>query len=640
MRKFIQLFLALVVILATFYPISSARAEQPPADPGDPAEMEAFFNDYLATQMADNHVAGAAVAVVKDGRVLFIKGYGYADVAQKIPVDPEKTVFILGSLSKLFTWTAVMQLVEQGKLDPDADVNTYLDFKIPATYAQPITPNNLMAHNAGFEDNRFGQMKAASEPVTPLGEWLKTYIPTRVRPPGQFSAYANYSAALAGYIVERVSGMSYDEYVEKNILSPLGMTHTTSRQPIPADLEADMSQGYIFADGAYQPQPGFNVTLNAAPAGSFRSTASDMARFMITHLNDGRYGEASILQPATVQLMRRRSFSHDPRVNGMAHGFWEMDMNGQRIIGHAGSHFIFSSYLMLFPENNLGVFIAINSQGGMTFLGGQNYSCFEQAFVDRFFPQTLPILIPPADFAQRAGRFGGSYAMTMGRSETTPDRLLAMVMAIEIQTDPQGLMVPMLGNARFVEVEPLVFRQADDDTLLVFKEDSSGKITHAFLGSSAQTALVKNRWFETPLFNLALLGVCLTLFLSFLIAAPVAFFAQRKRDTSAPPSRLARAARWSAGLVSFLSPLVLIGAFTSVFNMYGVYTGNLPLWMFIPPLSIVVALLTAGMIVFTVLAWVRRFWGLAGRIHYMLVTLAAAAFIWFMYFWNILGKSF
>ncbi|CAG0927025.1 Protein flp [Thermoflexales bacterium] len=646
MRKFIPILLTAVVILATVSPAfgvnTQAWAGQLAAPPAlDAHAMENFFNEYLGIQMADNHVAGATVAVVKNDQILFTKGYGRADVAQGIPVDPEKTVFILGSLSKIFTWTAVMQLVEQGQLDLDADINTYLDFKIPDTYPQPITLNHLMAHNAGFEDNKFAQMAPTSQQLTPLGQWLKIHLPARVRAPGQISAYNNYGTALAGYIVERVSGVSYDDYVEKNILGPLGMSHTSSRQPSPSALNAAMSQGYIFANGEYQPQPAFNVAANVAPAAAFRSTAANMARFMIAHLNDGYYGEASILQPATAQLMHRQSFSHDPQANGMAHGFWEMDMNGQNIIGHAGSHFIFSSCLLLFPDQKLGVFIAVNSQGGMAFLGGQNYILFEQAFVDHFFPQSVPTLTPLAGFAQRAARFTGSYALSMGRSESTPEKLLSLLMAADVQADENGLSLALpTGAKRFVEVEPLVFHQVDGEAVLIFHEDGSGNIAQAFYGPNPQSALIKNQWFETLAFNLTLLGLCVILFLSVLIILPVAFFVQRKRTTPRLVNNLERIARLVAGLVSFLSLLVLIGAFASLFDTYGVYVGDLPLWTFIPSISIMMALLTLGMIVFTVLAWKQRFWGLGGRIYYTLVTLGAIGFVWFMSFWNILGKSF
>ena len=117
--------------------------------------MEAFLDKLLGREMEKHHIAGAAVSVVKDGKLFFAKGYGYADLENGIPVDPEQTIFRIGSVAKLFTWTAVMQLVEQGKLDLDADINTYLDFRIPDTYPQPITLKHLLTHTSGFEDRYF-----------------------------------------------------------------------------------------------------------------------------------------------------------------------------------------------------------------------------------------------------------------------------------------------------------------------------------------------------------------------------------------------------------------------------------------------------------------------------------------------------
>ena len=629
MRKLIQTLLALMVMLTALWPTTLARAEQPSDGPTDPLELEAFIDGYLAAQMPANNIAGATVSVVKDGQVFFVKGYGYADVAQRLPVDPEKTLFRIGSISKLFTWTAVMQLVEQGKLDLDADVNTYLDFEIPATFPEPITLNHLMAHTAGFEDRAFGIDSATLEQLIPLGRWLKTHLPARVRPPGQFSAYSNYGVTLAGYIVERVSGLPFDDYMDKNILAPLGMAHSSSRQPLPAALARDFSQGYQFVNGAYQPQP-FEA-VNVAPAGSLSASATDMARFMIAHLREGRYGEARILQPATAQLMHTRHFTHDPRLNGWAHGFYEMDMNGQHIFGHGGDTDLFHSLLMLFPEHDLGVFISTNSAGG-----GAGIATFQQAFVDRYFPKAFPGVIPPADFAQRADLYSGSYRMNR-MSYTTPEKLGALLNAIDIHADQEGLTV---NQQRYIEVEPLVFRLVDGDGMLIFREDSHGNITHAFFGDSPIAALEKNRWFETPTFNLGLLVVCVGLFLSFLGAAPIAFFVQRKRADRKPATTLRRAAQLVAGLAAALSLLLLLGIFILVQDSAGVSSGNVPLWGFVTAASVSIALLAPALIVFTALAWLRHLWGLAGRFHYTLVTLAAIAFVWFMYFWNILGKSF
>jgi hypothetical protein len=295
---------------------------------------------------------------------------------------------------------------------------------------------------------------------------------------------------------------------------------------------------------------------------------------------------------------------------------------------------------MLLPDHHLGVFIATNSQGGNTFIG-QNFSVFPQAFVDHYFPNTAPAITAPADFAQRAGRFNGRFHMTYNRSDSTPEKLLAMIISLKIQADQTGLNVTLpSGTLRFIEAEPLVFRRVDRSEFLVFHEDADGAITEAFYSQIPLTALLRSRWFETPTVNLPLLGLCAVLCLSGLISALVAFFMHRKRSNRPPSPRLAQAARLAAVLVSLLSLLILFSAFASNLNFYGLYIGNLPLWMVAPPLTIVVALLTPVLIIFTTLAWKQRFLGLTGRIHYTLVTLAAVGFVWFMSFWNLLGKSF
>lgn len=207
----------------------------------DPAELEAFLDELLERQMEEHHIAGAAVSVVKDGELFFAKGYGYADIENGFPVDPEQTIFRIGSVTKLFTWTAVMQLVEQGKLDLDADINTYLDFHIPDTYPAPITLKHLLTHTSGFEDLFFEVLASDADKMAPAREWLVSHMPARVRPPGDVAAYSNYGTSLAGYIVARVSGRPYEQYIQEQILNPLGMVHSTAQSPIPPDLRAQAS---------------------------------------------------------------------------------------------------------------------------------------------------------------------------------------------------------------------------------------------------------------------------------------------------------------------------------------------------------------------------------------------------------------
>ncbi|WP_366926181.1 serine hydrolase domain-containing protein, partial [uncultured Sphingomonas sp.] len=257
--------------------------------------MNGWLDGFLPYALARGDIPGAVVVVVRDGQIVTQRGYGFADVAKGRRVDPRTTLFRPGSISKLFTWTAVMQQVERGKLNLDTDVNRYLDFTIPAYEGRPVTLRNIMTHTAGFEE----QVKdiIVTDPKKALGyeELLKRWVPHRVYAPGTTPAYSNYATSLAGYIVQRVSGQPFDTYVERNIFAPLQMTRSSMRQPLPANLRPLMSLGY--APGQEEPI-GFEF-VGPAPAGSLSSTGEDMARFMIAHLQNG----AGLLQPRTAQLM-------------------------------------------------------------------------------------------------------------------------------------------------------------------------------------------------------------------------------------------------------------------------------------------------------------------------------------------------
>ena len=202
----------------------SAVAPQPsPAAELTKADFETFLDALIPSQLRNRNIAGAVVAVVKDGQVLFQKGYGYADFEAKKPVLPDQTLFRPGSISKLFTATAVMQLVEQGKLDLDRDVNDYLDFAIPKTYPEPVTLRQLLTHTAGFEETLKNLFVAHQSDVKPLRAYLVNQMPARIFPPGKVPSYSNYGFTLAGYIVERVSGEKFERYVTNHILQPLRM---------------------------------------------------------------------------------------------------------------------------------------------------------------------------------------------------------------------------------------------------------------------------------------------------------------------------------------------------------------------------------------------------------------------------------
>ncbi|MCX7973311.1 MAG: beta-lactamase family protein, partial [Candidatus Aminicenantes bacterium] len=307
----------------------------------DRSTLEAFIDGIIAAEIKAGNIAGVTFSFVKDGEILLAKGYGYSDVKNRKPVEADKTLFRPGSVSKLVTWTALMQMVEQGKIDLKADINRYLTkFKFPDSYKEPITVANLMSHTPGFEEVLGAMLARRPQDLISLEEYLARNMPWRVFPPGKITAYSNYGTALAGYLVEVVSGEKFEDYVEKYIFEPLGMMMSTFREPLPENLVPFMSKGYTFRKGDFI-EHDFELFNGLYPAGSMSSTAIDMAKFMIAHLQNGQFGDKRILQEETVKLMHSRLYSADPRLNGNAHGFWEKTWNGVRMIEHGGDTIYF-----------------------------------------------------------------------------------------------------------------------------------------------------------------------------------------------------------------------------------------------------------------------------------------------------------
>lgn len=650
MKKIIHLFLFLIVISWLLQVASQAQESLPQPEqveqttpttqgPVDRAELEAFLEGIMAGYMKSYHIAGATLAVVKDGEIFFANGYGYADVKEKKPVIADKTLFRPGSGSKLFTWTAVMQLVEQGKIDLNADINIYLkDFKIPDTYPEPVTMTHLLTHTPGFEDFINEMAVRRAEDLVPLAKFLAKKMPARVLPPGKLTFYSNYGTALAGYIVEKISGMPFEDYIERNIFELLDMQQSTFRQPLPSYLADDMSMGYTYEKGIYEPH-GFEYINGLAPAGSMSATATDMAKFMIAHLQNGKYGESRILEEETAKLMHAQLFTHDPRVDGNAHGFWEMTQNNLRTIVHGGDTFLFHSLLSIIPEKNLGLFVSFNSTGGTWPV----YDNFMKAFLNHYYPAPeLADIEPPRDFKRRANRFAGSYGVTRV-IETTYEKLMGFMMTVKVEpTEDNTLLITMpmgLGSKQWVEVEPLVFREVGGQDKVVFRENSKGRISNVFFSQIPTLAGVKLAWYKTPGFHYSLLAICMILFLSTLgwpASSLSKLLCRSKKEIPGAPWLV----RVIAGGMSVLYIVFLIGMFSTVSDpmefMFGV-PSPMKILLILPILSI---LLTIGALFFVYVGWKNKYWTVCGRVHYTLVVLASLFFLWFLGYWNLLGFHF
>lgn len=414
----------------------------------DPRDLQAWLDTEMGGVMQQGGVTGAVVVVVKDGELLYSKGYGYADAVAKKPIDPAATMFRVGTMSGIVTATTVMQLVDRHKLDLDADVNRYLDFTIPTLHGKPVTLRDLLTNTAGFEEMRKGLYITDPKRVDrdELGIHHGGWLPARVYPAGEVPAYSVYGMALTGYIVQRVSGQRFDEYAERHVFEPLGMRRSTFRQ------SRSLWSGN--ADGGVAGEPTSTVKLVVpTPALGLAISGEDAAKLMIAHLQYGRADNAQLLEQATVQQMQAYRRSAIPGLPGMAIGLAQLDTGEPTILGQDGDFDDSHSLLALVPEHHTGIFIA-TAGGNKRLLLRPLLS----RFAKRYFPP-LPELRPAtigtdkAHSAQLAGRYASSIT---SHSNVLALRDLFHQDTISVGADG-SLITPMFGAAHWREVKPYLW---------------------------------------------------------------------------------------------------------------------------------------------------------------------------------------
>jgi CubicO group peptidase (beta-lactamase class C family) len=627
---------------------SAAPAEKP-APASTPAgvvmtaaDVGAFLEGLVPTQLAREDIAGAVVVVVKDGQVLFAKGYGFADVEKRKPVSVDDTLFRPGSTSKLFTWTAVMQQVEQGKLDLDKDVNAYLDFKVPEAFGKPITLRDIMTHTSGYEDYVKDLFVKDVSRMQPLGQHLATHQPARIFPPGTTPAYSNYATAMAGYIVERISGKPFAEYIEEFITRPLGMDHATFKQPLPKDLEPLMSQGYRLGSGKAEK---FEYVV-PTPAGAMSASGGAMARFMIAHLQDGRYEGVQILRPETARLMHTRQRGKSETMNAMCLGFYEEGRNGVRIISHGGDTQWFHSDLHLVPEAGLGFFVSYNSAGKGEISGR---SMLWESFLDRYFPYTPPAspaaTVSDADIAAVTGSYLASR-----RSETTFLRLLYLLLETKVSAGPDRTIVSSDFKGyngkplRFAPVGPMAFREVNGQARVEFQKDSSGRLELVtpypfFVFTRSEGPRSRGILLPVAIVSVALLLLTL---LFWPIGAIVRRHYGRKLELPDGERRLRRWVRWICILNLALIALyawITVGGLSNIDQ----FSDRLMPWLRLMQALSLVALAGAILAAWSGLrVWASRARGVWSKLGETLIALACVGIAWLVLAGGLLhvGRTF
>lgn len=645
----------LVAPAAAQAPVTEAVAPTPV----DPA-LEAYIDGMVELAMKTDRIAGVGLTVVRDGQVLLLKGYGSAD-ANGRPVDPERTLFRIASVSKTFTWIALLQQVEAGRVDLDKPANDYLPgaLRIPEDgFKQPVLVRHLMTHSAGFEDLVAGHLFIEdADTAVPLVDALARHRPRRVRPPGVASVYSNYGTALAGAIVAQVSGLAFEDYIEQRVFAPLALQNTTFREPyapslvqargLPSPmtpaLAADVSQGFRWREGTYKPQP-FEHCVQFAPAGAVSTTPADMARYMIALMAGGN----GVLRPQTIALFARETpyFANAPGINGVAFGMLQgHSEGGWRTWGHDGDTIHFHSKLSIFPELNLGVFITTNTSGGATLR-----TLLPGRIADRLAGPNpavapLPAAKPTASAALR--KFAGAYLVDR-RAYSNIERSFCLANCVITVAPTDDGQLALSGRGQTTRLAPLAyedrgkglrihrFRMLDSGETAAFEERNGRVVAYMSAGGVNRARRVSLFGAPDGFFSVVMIG---------LVGALAALLSGLSRVFS-PPQQNA-----PARATGLLMPLAG-GAWIVTLVAYGIYFQRAASdeWVVFAHwpgqvrigawASAAAATLTVLSMAAVALAWFRADWSLWRRTRILATLGALMALALMLNAWNMVGPRF
>ncbi len=607
-----------------------------PAFAQDATQLEAYVDGVVTTAMEDHRIPGVVVSVVRDGEVLLEKGYGFAREPDGLRADPVTSLFRVASISKTFNATALMQLVEDGRVDLDAPFTDYLadiTFRLPLGIPRV---RDLITHSAGFEDGYFGHFWArdATSDHT-LADYVARYQPTQVREPGKRVVYSNYGTSVIGLIIERVSGQPYPDYLREHVLRPIGMQASQFRDWRTADEEPTLAHSYTWSNGRYKAPDWAWQHQGLLPAGGLVATARDMTHFMRAHLGDGSFEGGRLLQPDTLAQMHRTLIANHEAVTPNAHGFWAATIWGYPTLQHGGSIFGFMSNMVLVPELGLGIFVSTNTPAGHKLS-----STLPRRIIAQFHPPKVAIPAPAYADAEAARAalepFTGDY-MPQRRGYTTLEKASGLLDTLRVGFNDRGYLTLTGGGTlqRFVALDDNRFANPDTGEVIAFSRDADGR-----------PVLLHNAYGHNNFDRIGLLdssrlffGVGGLLVLAMLLRLGALWLYRREKSRESGGERLARLATVAVIPVWFVFLWALFNDIAATDSLTAEHFATYPttlgwVWVVAGLLGAALSLLIAWCLL---PVWRQRNWSVWRRIGYTTYATLGVIFTGLLNHWNLLG---
>jgi CubicO group peptidase (beta-lactamase class C family) len=596
--------------------------------------LDQFAEDHLRKHIG-KELDSAAVVFVNEEGVLLEKSLGYAKPADYVPADPRRTVYQIGSNSKLFVAVAAMQLYEQGKLNLNADIRDYVgDIAIKNRFPQPVSMSELLTHTSGIEDRKLGRTQPPDRPLMTLDEFFKRFPPVVSYPPGEQLNYSGNAMTLAAHIVEAISGESFFQFAEDHIYAPLAMGRSSFRQPLPVALKQDR------ADMLDVPP------LIKYPEGGMASTVDDMSHFLRALLHGGGYGANRVLKEETVRLMLSRHFSADPAMAGIGYGFFEANLSGNRVWMHSGDY-RHISVLCLSPERKIAFYLVMSLRDE---LHEPLLTSFANDFFKAFFPQTGTVEAPkPGEAPLDASSLVGTYrdnAVPNSSIEKFIQGMLfgdgdAQVTFDKVRRVLQFHPPSSQETVDLVRRDDLLFESNDAKfgITMRFRKTSSGTNMFISAGALGEYSFRKIPWFWSQVPQLILHLALLFLFGTWLLSILLAFFIHRLRECWFPRNSISDVALWNLSIVALLTVTGFVLFFALGFTIpnASMIIGVPAMFKVLPVFYTAACVAALPLPIWLFRVWKRRVWRLGFRTYFTSVVLAAFLFIPICVYWNLFG---